>query len=458
MTIPLDSTGPARSVWSEILDYIRNMHSPLVRQWFSELEPCDLSSGVLTVRCSTNIQQQYLAMRCREVFNDSAQAVTGKLVTVNFTCVGHPHAGRVPNIYNDVILSPDYVFENFVVGPTNQLAHATCRAVIESPGRNYNPLFIHGSPGLGKTHLLQATCQEMLNRRSETRIVYVSCDNFINHYMTCVQSGGSLDQFRNIYRNNVDVLIIDDIHFLAGRNRTQDEFFHTFNALFQQGRQIILSSDSSPNEIPQIEERLVSRFGNGMVASIGKPCFETRFAIIQKKAKLRGINLPDDVNSLIARRFENNIRELEGAITKIQAYAMLNGGKYDLETAKLALGDILGPSDRIVTIQQIIEAVTNFYSVKVSDLQGKHRHKSITMPRQICMYLARQRTRHSLEEIGGYFGGRDHTTVMHAVRTISDYHKNDSAFARVLEQIETTLDNQAARNAVSSAPHGYSQA
>jgi len=453
----MDSSGPARSVWNEILEYIRNMHSPLVRQWFTELEPVELSSGVLNVRCSTSIQQQYLAIRCREVFNDAAQAVTGKLVSVNFGCATGSASARVPNIYNDVILSPDYVFENFVVGPTNQLAHATCRAVIESPGRSYNPLFIHGSPGLGKTHLLQATCQEMLNRRPDTRIVYVSCDNFINHYMTCVQAGGSLDQFRNIYRNNVDVLIIDDIHFLAGRNRTQDEFFHTFNALFQQGKQIILSSDSQPMDIPQIEDRLVSRFGNGMVASIGKPCFETRFAIIQKKARLRGINLPDDVTNLIASRFENNIRELEGAITKIQAYAMLNGGKYDLQTANLALGDILGPSDRIVTIQQIIQAVTHFYSVKVSDLQGKRRHKSISMPRQICMYLARQRTRHSLEEIGGYFGGRDHTTVMHAVRSISDNRKEDSAFARVLEQIEATLDNQAARNAAGAAPRNLSQ-
>ncbi|HTV48518.1 MAG TPA: chromosomal replication initiator protein DnaA [Phycisphaerae bacterium] len=458
MGTPFDAAGHARSVWNEIVEYIRNMHSPLVRQWFTELEPNELSSGVLTVRCSTSIQQQYLAIRCREVFNDAAQAVTGKLVSVNFICTSGANGNRVPNIYNDVILSPDYVFENFVVGSTNQLAYATCRAVIESPGRNYNPLFIHGSPGLGKTHLLQATCQEMLNRRPETRIVYVSCDNFINHFMTCVQAGGSLDQFRNIYRNAVDVLIIDDIHFLAGRNRTQDEFFHTFNALFQQGKQIILSSDSPPLEIPQIEERLVSRFGNGMVASVGKPCYETRFAIILKKAALRGINLPANVSELIATRFENNIRELEGAITKIQAYAMLNGGKYDLETANLALGDILGPSDRIVTIQQIIEAVTHFYSVKVSDLQGKRRPKSISMPRQICMYLARKRTRHSLQEIGGYFGGRDHTTVMHAIKTIEDYRKNDPSIARVLDQIEASLDNQAARNAVSNTPRNFSQA
>ena len=247
-----------------------------------------------------------------------------------------------------------------------------------------------------------------------------------------------MNEFRFRYRH-VDVLVIDDIHFLARRDRTQEEFFHTFNTLFQHSKQIILSSDAPPNEIPDLEDRLVSRFNSGLVARVDRPCYETRIAIVAKKARLRGITLPEEVVAYIARRVESNTRELEGAITKIQGYAMLNGGTYDMDVARSALGDVIPPSERIVSIQQIIEAVTRFYNVRLADLQSKKRHKSIALPRQVCMYLARQKTRYSLEEIGGYFGGRDHTTVMHAIRTIGDYRRTDDAFAAQLERIESLL-------------------
>ena len=262
--------------------------------------------------------------------------------------------------------------------------------------------------------------------------------------MECVQSGDMM-QFRNIYRSSVDVLIVDDIHFLKGHERTQEEFFHTFNALFQQGRQIILSSDSHPSEIPDLEQRLVSRFSNGMIAPVGKPCYETRYAIVRKKAELRGIELPDTVVQMIARRFENNIRELEGALTKVQAYAMLNGGKYDESIAAMALGDMTPPSERLVSIQTIMQQVVLFYNVRLSDLQSKKRHKFVVLPRQVCMYIARRKTRHSLEEIGGYFGGRDHTTVMHALRAIEDARKTDETFSKHLDQIELNIDTEASR-------------
>jgi chromosomal replication initiator protein len=247
-----------------------------------------------------------------------------------------------------------------------------------------------------------------------------------------------MSQFRYRYRH-VDVLVIDDIHFLAKRERTQEEFFHTFNTLYQNHKQIILSADCPPGEIPELEERLVSRFNWGLVARIDKPCYETRVAILQKKARIRQLVLPDDVVCYVAQKVDTNTRELEGAITKLQGMGMLNGGKIDLELAKASLGDTEVPEQQRITIQQILDVVTKYYNVRPSDLQGKKRHKSITFPRQMCMFLARRYTRYSLEEIGGYFGGRDHTTVLHAVRSIDDDVRIDREVQNQLTQLESQL-------------------
>jgi chromosomal replication initiator protein len=277
----------------------------------------------------------------------------------------------------------------------------------------------------------------VLERQQDARILYLSCDAFVNQFINSVESG-EMNQFRHRYRH-VDVLVIDDIHFLAGHPRTQEEFFHTFNTLYQQHKQIILSADCPPSEIPELEERLVSRFNWGLVARIEKPCYETRVAILQKKSRMRGLQMPDDVLCYIAAKVENNTRELEGAVTKIQGMAMLQEGRIDLDLAKAALGDSLTPEQKRITIQQILEVVTKYYNVKLSDLQGKKRHKSIAFPRQVCMFLARRHTRYSLEEIGGYFGGRDHTTVLHAVRTIDADIKNERDIADQLTQIQGQL-------------------
>jgi chromosomal replication initiator protein len=297
--------------------------------------------------------------------------------------------------------------------------------------------------GLGKTHLLQAACQKVLEHRPDAHIYYLSCDSFVNQFMDAVQNGHMQD-FRHLYRH-VDMLIIDDIHFLADRERTQEEFFHTFNTLHQAGKQIVLSSDSPPNEIPQLEERLVSRFNWGLVARIDKPCYETRVAIVRKKAVIRDIALPDDVVSYIAARIESNTRELEGAITRIQSLSAVANAPIDMELARQALGEDPAAAAPQPSIQTIVDAVTNFYDVKLSDLQSKRRHRSITTPRQVCMYLARRRTTYSLEEIGGYFGGRDHTTVMHAIRTIGDRTDADAAFAAQVDQIDRHIDGQQRR-------------
>jgi chromosomal replication initiator protein len=254
---------------------------------------------------------------------------------------------------------------------------------------------------------------------------------------------GQMAQFRHRYRN-VDVLVIDDIHFLADKERTQEEFFHTFNELYQSNRQIVLSSDSPPQEIPQLEERLVSRFQWGLVANVTRPCFETRVAIIKAKAKIRGLNLPDDVIAYIATKIESNARELEGAITTIQGHAALQNEPIDLPMAQLALGEpAFDARNGEVTLQQIIEVVTAYYNVKLSDLQSKHRQKSITMPRQVCMWLARKLTRFSLQEVGGYFGGRDHTTVMHSLEIVQHRVQTDVDFAQQVQELSDRIAKRA---------------
>jgi len=425
------------SVWNQILQSVRQQHPSLNRTWFDQMVPRQLTNGVIQVTVSTPAQLNFCQSQCQQPFTSAAQMATGRLVVVSFHCDNLPRGGVFNEGDQPLPLNPDYVFENFVTGPCNRLPHAASIAVAEQPGNAYNPLFIHGGVGLGKTHLLQAICQKVLEKNNDARILYLSCDSFINQFINSVETG-DMNHFRQRYRN-VDVLVIDDIHFLRGRDRTQEEFFHTFNTLYQNHKQIILSADCPPSEIPELEDRLISRFNWGLVARIEKPCYETRVAILKKKAKMRGLELADDVICYIAAKVENNTRELEGAITKIQGMGLLNGGKIDLEVAKSALGDTVTPEQKRITVQMIFDAVTKYYNVRLSDLQSKKRHKSIAFPRQVCMFLARRHTRYSLEEIGGYFGGRDHTTVLHAVRTVSQDCKDDQEIANQLATLEHQL-------------------
>ena len=425
------------TIWQRILQHVRMNHPILNREWFAQMTPRQLTNGVIQVTVQKIAQLNFCQGQCQQPFTNAAQAITQRLVAVSFHCDNLPSGGVFNDTDQPVPLNPDYVFENFVTGPCNRLGHAASVAVSEQPGKAYNPLFIHGGVGLGKTHLLQAICQQVLERSSDKRILYLSCDSFINQFITAIETG-DMNTFRYRYRH-VDLLVIDDIHFLAGRDRTQEEFFHTFNTLYQGHKQIILSADCPPSEIPELEERLVSRFNWGLVARIEKPCYETRLAILQKKARLRGLSLPDDVVCYIAGKVENNTRELEGAITKIQGMSMLQEGRIDIELAKAALGESGSPDKKRITIQQILDAVTKYYNVKLSDLQSKKRHKSIAFPRQVCMYLARKNTRYSLEEIGGYFGGRDHTTVLHAVRTVDSDAKEDPDVAEQVAHLQNQL-------------------
>jgi chromosomal replication initiator protein len=455
---------PDQKIWSACLAQLRTTRPGVCRQWFEELEPLIMRSGTLTVRALTPVHREYLTRQCREAFKEALQAVSGQLITVRFISdddeptaidggqrVVEPkplakpvmNGSRHGDADDTLVINPDNDFETFVVGPNNRLAHAAAKAVADSPASAYNPLFVHGDVGLGKTHLLQAICLAISERRPDAVMRYLSCEAFVTRFIEAVQAG-QMAEFRHCFRD-VDVLVIDDIHFLTRRDRTQEEFFHTFNSLYQGSKQIILSSDAPPEEIPDLEERLVSRFKWGLVANIDPPGYETRLAIVKRKSALRDFAIPDDVASYIADRIVSNIREIEGAITRVQMEASLEKRPVDLGLARAALGDSAAPATSL-TLQGITNVVTAFYAIRLTDLQSKKRQRSIALPRQVCMHLARRHTRHSLEEIGGFFGGRDHTTVMHALKAVKLRMEADEDFRSIVMGLEQELRRQGGRN------------
>jgi len=411
-------------IFSDIVERARRLDAQNSRGWFDQLRLVHLNGGSLLVGCDEQAKQQFLEDNSRKSFTLAAQQITGHLVTVGFVVDnGHKIDTAVAAYQRQFKLHPDYDFDNFVVGPSNRLAHASCVAVSQSPGNTYNPLFIYGNSGLGKTHLLHAVCHALNSDGPGGTIAFLSCEEFVNGFIRAIQQGnlaGFQDQFRN-----VEALVIDDVQFLSDREQSQGEFFHTFNALYNNGRQIILSSDSSPSDIPALEERLISRFSWGLVARIDPPSHDTRVAIVKKKANLRGLDVSDEIAEYIARKVRANIRELEGALTTLHATALTKNTEISMELARSTLGDEFENSARNISITDIIEVVTRHFDVRLADLQSKKRSQSITVPRQICMYLARNLTRHSLEEIGGHLGGRDHTTVMHACSKIGQAEKGD---------------------------------
>ena len=339
---------------------------------------------------------------------------------------------------SDVSLHQKYTFDNFVVGPSNQLAHAAAMAVAEAPAGSYNPLFLHGGCGLGKTHLLQAICHKAMDSGRALKVLYLSSETFVNQFIAAIEQG-DLSRFRYKYRS-VDLLLIDDIHLLANKERTQDEFFHTFNTLYNDQRQIVLSSDSPPSEIPTLKERLISRFKWGLVAEIATPGYETRQAILRRKARDRDVELPEEVLDYLAEKMNRNIRELEGAVTKVLGYSHLTGRDIDLELAREALGQSGDESQlAVMGVDRILDVVCRHYDVRVTDLNGRRRTQSIVLPRQVAMYLTRKLTPMSLMEIGARFGGRDHSTVLYAVSKIEERMKATPAFAQLIADFEARL-------------------
>ncbi len=334
-------------------------------------------------------------------------------------------------------LNPKYTFESFIIGKGNELAHAACKAVALKPGQIYNPLFLYGGVGLGKTHLMQAIGNEVLAKDPSAKILYVTSEKFTNEFVQSI-SLGRVSQFKETYRN-VDVLMIDDIQFLAGKEQTQEEFFHTFNTLHQNNKQIVLSSDRLPKDIPAIEERLVSRFEWGMIADIQAPDFETRLAILKAKAAEKHYDVDTEVLTHIAETIQSNIRELEGALNRLMVYCQLNNTRPTLEQLKTVLVGVASAKKRVISVKKLMSVVADFYNITIDDLLKQSRRKEFVKPRQIAMYLMREELENSFPSIGEHFGGRDHTTVMHAVEKISKLLAEKESVKQELDLIVNKL-------------------
>jgi chromosomal replication initiator protein len=334
-------------------------------------------------------------------------------------------------------LSTRYTFDSFVVGNSNQFAQAACQAVADLPSKAYNPLFIYGGVGLGKTHLLHAVGHQIARLYPSLHLLYLSTERFTNELINAIRYDKT-PEFRAKYRN-IDLLLIDDIQFISGKERTQEEFFHTFNDLYETRRQIVVSSDCAPKEIPEIEERLRSRFEWGLIADIQPPDFETRVAILKKKAAVERVHLPDDVAYLIASRIKANIREIEGSLTRMIAFCSLSGREMSVDLAQDVLSELWGDEEKVITIEHIQRKVAEHFGLKLSDMRAKNRTKAVAFPRQIAMYLARQLTHSSLADVGRAFGGKDHTTVLHAAEKVHALLQEDPKFKKTLDTVTQAI-------------------
>lgn len=479
------SEGPttsANEVWLATFKALSNeLRREQVQTWFMRIAPISFDGQTLTLAVPSEFHRAWIVENYNPALLNSLKAVLGfpvqyKLLidseratlsnlalppaaaeAVASTVVATPATDSRRNPAPEPVRSsispapttamsliPNYTFDNFVVGPCNRFAYAGAMGVAENPAKAYNPLFLHGSVGLGKTHLLQAICYELLKRKPNTKILFLSCETFTNHFIAALEKG-ALEEFRKRYRC-ADVLVVDDIHFLANKERTQEEFFHTFNALFQDDKQIVLSSDSPAQEIPTLQDRLISRFKWGLEAEIEKPCFETRFAVLQRKARTMNVKIADEIIQFLAERITNNIRELEGAINRVVGFAGLQRESITVDLVKRIMPELEADRTTVVRFDDVAGIVAKKYHLKVLDLQSRRRHQSIVFPRQIAMFLARQHTKHSLEEIGAYFGGRDHTTVLYAIEKIEELQKNDNATREAINSIVDEISRSFPRN------------
>ena len=435
----------SKNVWDEVLSRIEtkvNRHS--FYAWFKPTQFVQDYSGKLTVQVPNSLFSDWLSKHYAGLIAEAITELGRSGTEVTFITEGEAApipdqptvaqpATSEPAPYGTTPrgLNPRYTFETFVVGPSNQFAHAACRAVAEAPSRAYNPLFIYGGVGLGKTHLMHALGQYMLYHTPSLKLTYISSERFMNEMINAVRYDRVLE-FRERYRS-MDVLLVDDIQFLAGKEGTQTEFFHTFNSLYDAQKQIVVSSDCPPHEIPALEERLRSRFEWGLIADIQPPDLETKVAILKKKAEAETVPLPDDVAIYIAGKIKSNIRELEGSLIRLIAYASLTGREISLPLAHDVLRTLLDRDEQAVTIEMIQKFVANHYQLKITDLKSRNNAKSIALPRQVAMYLCKTLTNASLPQIGKSFGGKHHSTVIHSIRKIDGQRKRDREFNTLID-------------------------
>ncbi|EQB88624.1 chromosomal replication initiator protein [Clostridium punense] len=444
-----------REIWDKTLNTLKGELTEVsFNTWIKSIEPMSISDTTIRLGVPNNFTKDILENRYKDLIKNSIQAVFNKSYNIEFFIISEEAVELESNkkseeskptlIVNDEMsatLNPKYTFDSFVIGNSNRFAHAASLAVAESPAKAYNPLFIYGGVGLGKTHLMHAIGHYIQNINPRSKVVYVSSEKFTNELINSIKDDKN-EEFRSKYRN-VDVLLIDDIQFIAGKERTQEEFFHTFNTLHEASKQIILSSDRPPKEIPTLEDRLRSRFEWGLIADIQAPDFETRIAILKKKADVEKLNIPNEVMVYIATHIKSNIRELEGALIRIVAYSSLTNREISVELASEALKDIISNKNaKQITIELIQDIVSSYYGLKIEDFKSSRRTRNVAFPRQIAMYLSRKLTDTSLPKIGEEFGGRDHTTVIHAYEKISQSLKKDDNLQSTVAELTKKISQK----------------
>ncbi|TGE34030.1 chromosomal replication initiator protein DnaA [Desulfosporosinus sp. Sb-LF] len=436
-------------LWQETLEKLKSeLSKPSFETWLSSTQLLQIDGDTLVISVPNEFAKDWLESRYAPLIRSSVQSVLGHSVSLRFIIPNQEGSYGEDSIQSFPIspidpqqaeplpnsLNTKYIFDTFVIGNSNRFAHAASLAVAESPAKSYNPLFIYGGVGLGKTHLMHAIGHYVLQRSPNTKVLYVSSEKFTNELIDSIRDENSIE-FRNHYRN-VDILLIDDIQFLAGKERTQEEFFHTFNALHEANKQIIISSDRPPKEIPTLEDRLRSRFEWGLITDIQAPDLETRIAILRKKAKMENLQVPNEVMVYIADKIRSNIRELEGALIRVMAFASLSAIPITAEVAIEALKEIIPANNtKEITIDIIQQSVAGYFHLSPSEFKAKKRTRAVAFPRQIAMYLSRQLTDSSLPKIGDEFGGRDHTTVMHAHDKISQALLNDPQLEKKINEM-----------------------
>ena len=442
-------TDKLPEIWEQTLQIVeKHMTKPSFETWLQPTKPVELNEDGLIVEVPNEFARDWVESRYAPLLSSTLRDILQNDLSIKFvTPKGQvSEEQRLPVQENPIALedsfsqnlNPKYTFESFVVGDGNRFAHAASLAVAEAPSKAYNPLFIYGGVGLGKTHLMQAIGHFVLQHSSQYKVVYVSSEKFTNELINAIRNNKT-PSFRDKYRN-IDLLLIDDIQFLAGKESTQEEFFHTFNSLYEASKQIVISSDRPPKEIPTLEDRLRSRFEWGLITDIQAPDLETRIAILKKKAALEGWKLPDEVIEYIADQINSNIRELEGALIRVIAYSSLTNQSVTLNLTNEVLKDIISSHQaKRMSIDYIQDTVAEYFQIDVSDLKAKKRTKNITVPRHVAMYLCRELTEASLPKIGESFGGRDHTTVLHACDRVREMMKNDAQFSRVVKDLVVKL-------------------